>query len=87
MKQEKNKLKIDWNNYEIPEPNFVGIKEIKIKDLSVLRDYFDWTQFFRSWNLYGIYPDIFGYEVNGKEARKLFDDANKLLDKIIDEKL
>mgnify|MGYP001321213159 CR=1 FL=1 len=83
----KNKLKIDWDNYKIPEPNFVGIKEIKIEDLSVLRDYFDWTQFFRSWNLYGIYPDIFDYEVNGKEARKLFDDANKLLDKIIDEKL
>ena len=83
----KNKLKIDWDNYKIPEPNFVGIKEIKIKDLSVLRDYFDWTQFFRSWNLYGIYPDIFDYEVNGKEARKLFNDANKLLDKIIDEKL
>ena len=83
----KNKLKIDWDNYKIPEPNFIGIKEIKIEDLSVLRDYFDWTQFFRSWNLYGIYPDIFDYEVNGKEARKLFDDANKLLDKIIDEKL
>jgi len=83
----KNKLKLDWDNYKIPKPNFIGIKEIKINDLSVLREYFDWTQFFRSWNLHGIYPDIFNYEVNGKEAKKLFDDANELLDKIINNNL
>ncbi len=83
----KNKLKLDWDNYIIPKPNFIGVKEIEIKDLSVLREYFDWTQFFRSWNLHGVYPDIFEYEVNGKEAKKLFDDANKLLDKIINENL
>ena len=53
----------------------------------MLRKYFDWTQFFRSWNLHGIYPDIFKNEVNGKEAKKLFDDANELLDKIIRENL
>ncbi len=83
----KNRLKLDWDNYNIPKPNFIGIKEIKIKDLSVLRKYFDWTQFFRSWNLHGIYPDIFKNEVNGKEAKKLFNDANELLDKIIRENL
>ena len=83
----KNKLKLDWDNFSIPKPKFNGVKEVEIKDLSILRDYFDWTQFFRSWNLHGIYPDIFGYEVNGQEAKKLFDDANELLDKIIDEKL
>ena len=83
----KNKLRLDWDNYTIPEPNLLGVKEIEIKDLSILRDYFDWTQFFRSWNLHGVYPDIFSYEVNGEEAKKLFDDANELLDKIIDEKL
>ena len=83
----KNRLKLDWDNYNIPKPNFIGIKEIKIKDLSVLRKYFDWTQFFRSWNLHGIYPDIFKNEVNGKESKKLFDDANELLDKIIRENL
>ena len=83
----KNRLKLDWDNYVIPKPNFIGVKEIKIKDLSVLRKYFDWTQFFRSWNLHGIYPDIFKNEVNGKESKKLFDDANELLDKIIRENL
>ena len=81
----KNRLKLDWDNYNISKPNFIGIKEIKIKELSVLRKYFDWTQFFRSWNLHGIYPDIFKNEINGKEAKKLFDDANELLDKIIRE--
>jgi len=83
----KNRLKLDWDNYNIPKPNFIGVKEIKIKELSVLRKYFDWTQFFRSWNLHGIYPDIFENEVNGKEAKKLFNDANELLDKIIRENL
>ncbi len=83
----KNKLKLDWDNYDMPKPNFIGVKEIKIKDLSVLKKYFDWTQFFRSWNLHGIYPDIFKNEVNGKEAKKLFDDANKLLDIIISKNL
>ena len=83
----KNKLIIDWNKLEIKKPAFLGVKEIKIDDLSILREYIDWTQFFRSWNLHGIYPDIFEYEANGKEAKILFDDANELLDKIIKEKL
>ena len=83
----KNKFIIDWNKSEIKKPAFLGVKEIKIDDLSILREYIDWTQFFRSWNLHGIYPDIFGYEANGKEAKILFDDANELLDKIIKEKL
>ena len=83
----KNKFIIDWNKSKIKKPAFLGVKEIKIDDLSILREYIDWTQFFRSWNLHGIYPDIFGYEANGKEAKILFDDANKLLDKIIKEKL
>ena len=83
----KNKFIIDWNKSEIKKPAFLGVKEIKIDDLSILREYIDWTQFFRSWNLHGIYPDIFDYEANGKEAKILFDDANELLDKIIKEKL
>ena len=82
----KNKFIIDWNKSKIVKPNFLGVKQIVIEDLSILREYIDWTQFFRSWNLHGIYPDIFSYEANGKEAKKLFDDANELLDKIIKEK-
>ncbi len=83
----KNKLSLDWDNYLPPNPNFLGVKEFHIDDLSILRKFIDWTQFFRSWNLHGVYPDIFGYEVNGEEAKKLFDDANELLDDIISKNL
>mgnify|MGYP003303623937 CR=1 FL=1 len=61
--------------------------QINIKDLNVLKRYIDWTQFFRSWNLHGIYPAIFKNEINGKQAKQLFEDANIILDKIINENL
>ena len=83
----KNKFQIDWKKEKIFKPNFIGIKKIELKDISVLRDYIDWTQFFLSWNLHGIYPKIFDNKVNGKEARTLFNDANKMLDKIINDNL
>ena len=82
-----NKFQIDWKKEKIFKPNFIGIKKIELKDISVLRDYIDWTQFFLSWNLHGIYPKIFDNKVNGKEARTLFNDANKMLDKIINDNL
>ena len=83
----KNKFQIDWKKEKIFKPNFIGIKKIELKDISVLREYIDWTQFFLSWNLHGIYPKIFDNKVNGKEARTLFNDANKMLDKIINDNL
>ena len=83
----KNKFQIDWKKEKIFKPNFIGIKKIELKDISVLRDYIDWTQFFLSWNLHGIYPKIFDNKVNGKEARTLFNDANKMIDKIINDNL
>ena len=83
----KNKFQIDWDKVVINKPSTLGIHTIEIDDLSILRDYIDWTQFFRSWNLHGIYPDIFEYEANGKEAKQLFDDASILLDDIIKNKL
>ena len=83
----KNKFQIDWKKEKIFKPNFIGIKKIELKNISVLRDYIDWTQFFLSWNLHGIYPKIFDNKVNGKEARTLFNDANKILDKIINDNL
>ena len=82
-----NKYKIDWKKIKTYKPLKLGINKINIKDLNVLKRYIDWTQFFRSWNLHGLYPDIFNNEINGKEAKQLFNDANILLDKIINEKL
>ncbi len=82
-----NKYKIDWKRIKTYKPLKLGINKINIEDLNVLKRYIDWTQFFRSWNLHGLYPDIFNNEINGKEAKQLFNDANILLDKIINEKL
>ncbi len=82
-----NKFKINWRTTKIVKPNKLGIEVLPIEDLSILKDYIDWTQFFRSWNIYGKYPDIFNQEVNGKEAKELFRDANLILEKIIKENL
>ena len=82
----KNKFSIEWEKEVIYKPNSIGVNTLEVDDLSILRGYIDWTQFFRSWNLHGIYPDIFNYEANGKEAKQLFDDANSLLEEIIKNK-
>ena len=82
-----NKFKINWSTTKIVKPNKLGIEVLAIEDLSILKDYIDWTQFFRSWNIYGKYPDIFNQEVNGKEAKELFRDANLILERIIKENL
>ena len=66
-----NKHKIDWGKIETYKPLKLGINKINIEDLNVLKRYIDWTQFFRSWNLHGIYPAIFKNEINGKQAKQL----------------
>ncbi|HSR17889.1 MAG TPA: vitamin B12 dependent-methionine synthase activation domain-containing protein, partial [Ignavibacteriaceae bacterium] len=78
-----NKLKIEWEDYSPAVPKKPGIKILKNYSLSKLRNYIDWTPFFLTWELKGKYPAIFENEKYGSEAKKLFDDANMLLDKII----
>ena len=51
-----NKFNINWRTTKIVKPNKLGIEVLAIEDLSILKDYIDWTQFFRSWNIYGKYP-------------------------------
>ena len=82
-----NKFKVDWKNVHISTPKKLGIQVIEKMDLNVLKDYIDWTPFFRSWDLHGKYPEIFKDEKVGKEAENLFLDAQNLLTKVIDEKL
>jgi 5-methyltetrahydrofolate--homocysteine methyltransferase len=82
-----NRLKIDWSKNKVKKPNKSGITNLKDYPLSTLRKYIDWTPFFMTWELKGKYPSIFNDKNVGTEAKKLFDDANKLLDKVIDEKL
>ncbi|MCS7052543.1 MAG: methionine synthase [Ignavibacterium sp.] len=86
-KARENKLKINWNNTIIKRPNKLGITVLKNFSLAKLRNYIDWTPFFMAWELKGKYPSIFDDEKVGNEAKKLFDDANTLLDKIINQNL
>ncbi|ALM08997.1 methionine synthase [Sediminicola sp. YIK13] len=82
-----NKYKIDWNEKDIAVPKNMGVQVIKDLELRKLKDFIDWTPFFRSWELHGKYPAILTDEVVGKEATELFKDAQTLLEKIFDEKL
>jgi 5-methyltetrahydrofolate--homocysteine methyltransferase len=81
----KNKLKIDWNNYEAIKPNFIGTKIVEVA-LSDLVDFIDWTPFFQSWELFGKYPAILTDEIVGEQASDLFKDAQNMLSKIVSEK-
>ncbi len=82
----ENRLSIDWANYTPPRPAFIGLRVFEDYFLDELRQYIDWTPFFRTWELAGRYPKIFDDEVVGSEARKLYDDAQAMLDRIIKEK-
>lgn len=77
----------DWRDYTPVTPSFLGRKVLEDIDLKVLEDYIDWTPFFISWNLAGKYPRILQDEVVGEAATSLFNDAQALLRKLIDEKL
>jgi len=81
-----NKVKIDWKDYTPPVPSFTGTKIFKDYDLGELRKYIDWKPFFISWELHGAFPQILTDKKVGVEATKLYNDANALLDKIINEK-
>ncbi len=82
----ENKFQINWSDYTPPAPNKTGVWSLLGYDLSELRNYIDWTPFFQSWQLAGKYPAILEDEVVGKEAKKLFDDAQAMLDQIVKEK-
>jgi 5-methyltetrahydrofolate--homocysteine methyltransferase len=83
----KNKFIIDWETTEIVEPNQLGIQIIEEFDITKLETYIDWSPFFRSWDLHGKFPEILNDELVGKQANELFEDAQKLLQRIIGENL
>ncbi|RYD58388.1 MAG: methionine synthase [Sphingobacteriales bacterium] len=83
---QKNTVKIDWQGYTPPVPQFTGNKIFKDYDLSEIRQYIDWGPFFIAWEMRGKYPDILKDANVGTEATKLFNDANAMLDQIINEK-
>lgn len=80
-------IKLEWDNYTPPKPAFTGVKVFEDYDLNSLVDFIDWTPFFISWDLAGKFPKILEDEIVGEAARSLWDDAQKMLRKLIDEKL
>ena len=79
----ENKLVLDWQAYTPPTPLQEGIHVYQDIALKELKEYIDWTPFFQTWELRGKYPNIFEDEYVGEEAKKLFADANAMLDDII----
>ena len=75
--------KFNWGRYEPVQPKFLGTKVIDDIPLGILVEYIDWTPFFQTWEMAGSYPNILKDKVVGVEARKLFDDANKMLKEIV----
>ncbi len=82
-----NHLKIDWTAGPPAKPAMPGIHEWRDYPLDEIRKYINWTFFFMVWQLKGKYPQILEDPVNGTEAHKLFDDANRMLDMMIGQKL
>ena len=82
----EQKFNVDWDANPPVRPKQLGVQVIDQQDLSILVDYIDWSPFFRSWDLHGKYPDILNDEVVGEQAKSLFEDAQLLLQQIIDGK-
>jgi len=76
----------DWASYDPPQPAKPGLTVFDDYDLAELRDYIDWTPFFQAWELAGHYPAILTDNVVGAQASELFNDAQRMLDRIIAEK-
>jgi 5-methyltetrahydrofolate--homocysteine methyltransferase len=81
-----NKFKIDWTSFNPVKPSFLGIRAFPNYNLASLVPYIDWTPFFQAWELSGRYPQILTDNKVGAEAKKLFDDAQDLLKRLIAEK-
>ena len=81
-----NNLIIDFDKYKPSVPNQLGIEIIEEISLETLVPYIDWSPFFNTWGLHGKYPDIFDYDLTGRQARELFEDGQVMLKKILKEK-
>jgi 5-methyltetrahydrofolate--homocysteine methyltransferase len=78
---------ITWRAEDIAVPSFTGVRVLDDFPLAKLREYIDWSPFFHTWELKGVYPRILDDAKQGEQARQLFADGQALLDRIIREKL
>ena len=83
-KARSNKTPVGWTNFKSPTPKFIGRRVFKNFDLAELARYIDWGPFFQTWDLAGPYPAILKDEIVGVEAQKVFNDAQKMLQKIVE---
>ncbi|QEM47064.1 methionine synthase [Mycolicibacterium grossiae] len=86
-KARANRTPIDWDGYTPPVPaQGLGVREFLDYDIAELREYIDWQPFFNAWEMKGRFPDILNNPASGEAARKLYDDAQEMLDTLIKEK-
>ena len=86
VEAQKNKFPIEWKSYTPVIPTFTGTKKFQDYDLDEIQKYIDWQPFFIAWEMHGKFPQIFTDPIIGAEATKLYNDARKLLRKVIDNK-
>ena len=82
-----NRTPVTWRAEDIARPELTGVQVLEDFSLATLRDFIDWTPFFHTWELRGVFPRILEHEKYGEQAKKVFAEANALLDTIIAKKL
>lgn len=85
-KARERRTPIEWKAEDIAQPEFIGVRVLEDFPLATLRKFIDWSPFFHTWELRGVYPAIFNHEKYGEQAQKLFAEAQELLDQMINEK-
>jgi 5-methyltetrahydrofolate--homocysteine methyltransferase len=83
----KRRTPVAWRAEDLAVPSFLGVRVLKDFPLATLREFIDWTPFFHTWELKGVYPRILDDERQGAQARQIFTEANALLDRIIEKNL
>ena len=83
----RRRTEIEWRAEDLPAPEFTGVRVLDNFPLATLREFIDWTPFFHTWELKGVYPRILDHEQYGAQARQLFTEAGTLLDRIVEGKL
>jgi 5-methyltetrahydrofolate--homocysteine methyltransferase len=83
----KRRTPIEWRAEDLPVPEFTGVRVLDNFPLATLRTFIDWTPFFHTWELKGVYPRIFDHPEQGAQARQIFNEANVLLDSIVEKNL
>jgi 5-methyltetrahydrofolate--homocysteine methyltransferase len=85
-KARENRTPVDWDGYLPPAPKQPGVTVFSDYDLAELREYIDWQPFFNAWEMKGKFPDILNNPASGEAARKLYDDGQDMLDRLLKEK-